>query len=91
MGKGGRINWGEVIEKAWEVAKEYNEKYNTSLTLRGLFYQLVSFQIQKAPTRVYQGFYQECATEEYFLGISLKTKPDPPTGLRNMSITQQNH
>ena len=42
MGKGGRVNWKEVIEKAWEVACKFHETYHEALTLRGIFYRLVS-------------------------------------------------
>jgi len=45
MGKGGRVNWKEVMKEAERVAKEYYRKYGQALTLRGIFYQLVSLDI----------------------------------------------
>lgn len=43
--KSQRINWKEIAETSYTEAEKYYRQYNTPLTLRGLFYILVSKDI----------------------------------------------
>ncbi len=65
-----------LVEIALKEAEAYYNQYGTSLTLRGLFYILVSKNVIPNTVSAYksfQMFLQKLDTEESFLGISSET------------------
>ena len=64
MGKG-RINWGEVVREARRVAEDFYSKYNEPLTLRGIFYQLVSLDVIPNTKSAYKGLSRVLSRARY--------------------------
>ena len=60
-----RINWREVVREARKVAENFYTKYNEPLTLRGIFYQLVSLEVIPNTKSAYKGLSRVLSKARY--------------------------
>jgi hypothetical protein len=59
------INWAEVVGIAEQKAREYYEQYGEALTLRGLFYILVSENVIPNTVSAYKRLSEKLAKARY--------------------------
>jgi len=65
MGKRNRINWKEIIPEAERICRDHYNRYGVQLTLRGLFYILVSKGLIPNTKSAYKGLSRVLSKRRY--------------------------